>query len=241
MPDGTFRLQGLAAGYYSVVVRGEDYVPHCFNFVANLLEKCGTDVAQEFALQAGVTKALPVAAMTHLAPPVSRFTGTVLESSGKPLKGVRVRLAGVEPETVTRSSGTFTIKGRLDAGQHTIQLFDPKRRWATHSFRIDVVPGQTYSNLDVKLRSAVGVKFGVKTGKGTAKVAALIARKATGSGPSGTLTVSYKDISAEVPVKKGKATVHLKGLPSGQLKLTAVYSGTRTTASTTRTIVVKVK
>lgn len=244
-PDGTFRLEGVAAGHYAVVVRAEEYVPHCYNFGSHVLEKCNGSDAQVTALKSGETRALSPTVMTELAPAVSTLSGTVTDTAGKPLKGITVTVAAYDrfESVVTRASGRFTVKGRLEAGAYRVRFSDPKRIWAAGhlSSTLDLVPGQTIGNLDATLKSSVKVKTATKMGKGSAKVAFRITRKASGGAPSGTMTLSYQGLSESVAVKKGKVAVTLTGLPRGKRYVTAVYSGTSTTAGFTKSILVDPK
>lgn len=247
--DGTFALTGLAAGSYELVVRADAYVPHCYSFASNVLEKCDGQESQSFVLKAGENRTLASGAMTVHAPLPSRLTGKVTDPSGKALKGIQVMVgaSGHSEPVFTRSSGQFTIDDRLEAGSYQLRFSDPKGVWAKQelggatSRRVQIVPGQAVRHLDASLKSAVKVKTATKAGKGSAKVAVRITRKASGGAPSGTLTLSYDGTSKKVTVKKGKATVTLTGLPSGERYVTAIYSGTRTTAGFTRTILVQVQ
>lgn len=238
-PDGTFRLDGVAAGYYSVVVRGDAYVPHCYNVVSSVLEKCDGSDAQSFVLKAGETRTLSPATVTQLAPPVSKFSGIVTDTSGKPLKGIEVSVG--EEKSLTRATGRFTLETHLEAGAHQVRFADPKRIWTGQTRPATVVPGKVVRNVDARLKSATKVKIGTKAGRGTAKVAFRITRRATGTGASGTIALSYEGSSAKVAVKKGKATVILTDLPEGIRAIRAVYSGTGNTSGFVKTVTVDVQ
>lgn len=66
-------------------------------------------------------------------------------------------------------------------------------------------------------------------------------RAATGSKPSGTATFRWGSISKTVRVVKGRAAAKLSGLPKGTRTITVSYSGTRSTASATKTFRTKVR
>lgn len=257
-PDGSFTLSGLPAGptgtYANVQVSGGPYAEQCYDFVANALADCAptgpkASARQQITLAAGETRALPAVTVSKLVPAVTKLSGLVTDTSGKALKGIEVTVAGVT--VLTRSSGRFSVKDRIPAGPHTVRFDDPQRIWASQflgggpdkSVRqpVVVVPGQPVTRLDTKLKSRSSGKFATKAGKGSAKVAFQITRKATGSAPSGTLTLSVGGVSKTVEVKKGKATVTLTGLRKGVQSLTATYSGTRTTAGFTKTVEVTVQ
>lgn len=256
--DGTFTLSGLPSGaagtYADVQVSGGPYAEQCYDLVAGTLADCKpADRAaagrQQVTLGAGETRTLPAVTVTKLVPAVTRVTGQVTDTSGKALKGVEVTIAG--NHVTTRSSGRYTVEERIPAGSYTVRFDDPEHVWASQylgggpdkSVRqsVTVVPGQPVKGLDTRLKSIATTKLATKAGKGSAKVAFLIQRKATGSFPSGTLTLSYKGISKKVTVTEGRATVTLTGLPKGVRSLTADYSGTSSTAGFSKTVKVMVK
>lgn len=191
--------------------------------------------------------------VTQFAPPKTRLTGTVTDTSGKALEGIAVRLSSPRDGTkvTTRSSGGFTINQALTAGSYTVRYDDPKNVWASQylgggpdkTVRQPVVltPGQAVRNLNTRLKSIATAKIATKAGTGSATVAFQIKRNATGSAPSGRLTLCYRGISRTVTVTKGKATVKLSGLPRGTLSLVAGYSGTGSTAEFSKVVKVPVK
>jgi hypothetical protein len=107
--------------------------------------------------------------------------------------------------------------------------------------QITVTPGQPVEGLNTKLKSISTAKIATKAGSGSAKVAFKIKRKASGSAPSGTLTLSADGVTKTVVVTKGRATVTLMGLPKGVRSLVADYSGTSTTAGFSKIVKVTVK
>jgi 5-hydroxyisourate hydrolase-like protein (transthyretin family) len=254
--DGTFVLKGLPAGYYDLEIRGDAYLAQCYDAAAMRLSDCDAPSSQSITLAEGERRVLPPVVATKLAPPVSRLTGKVVNSSGKPLKGIAVSLrtlsgGSIGTPTLTRSSGRFSYAGRLPQGEYVVRYDDPNHVWASQYLgggpdlsgrtSITVTPGRPVAGLDTKLMSRPTAKIAAKAGTGSAKVAVKITRKASGSGPSGTLKLSYEGISKTVVVSKGRATVTLKGLPAGSRRLVADYSGTSTTAGFSRIVAVTVK
>ena len=248
--NGRFVLAGLpASSYYDgVFVADGRYAKQCYDFVTSKLAECGpADQAlraqQRLAIGAGEVRALPTVQMTVFAPPTTRLTGTVTDTSGRPLKGIAVNVSSdqADDQGVSRSSGRFTIASGLPAGPYGVRFYDPKNVWAAQYLGgatpetptgrpVTITPGQPIGGLDVALKSVATVKTATKGGRGTAKIAVMITRKASGSAPGGTLTVSIGDKSRTVTVTKGRATLTLTGLPKGTASLDVVYSGTASTA-----------
>jgi protocatechuate 3,4-dioxygenase beta subunit len=250
--DGTFTLKGQAAGDYNVLVRGDAYENHCYDFASNTLEACDGRASQDVVLKAGERRVLAPSVVTELAPARSTLTGTVTDPSGRALKGIEISFWNpsatvVSSSVMTRSSGRFSYRGRLPADTYIVRYRDPKGVWGlgagpVSSVRdVTLTPGQTINGVNARLRSIATSKVAVTSGKGSAKVAFAIKRKATGSAPGGTLSLSYGDVTKTVAVKKGRATVMLTGLRPGNRALVAQYSGTSSTAGFTKTVNVKVK
>lgn len=193
--------------------------------------------------------------MTKFGPASTKLAGIVTDSSGKALKGIEVAVsggAGSGTNAATRSSGRFTVEDRIPAGPYTVRFDDPKKVWASQylgggpdkSVRqpVTVTPGQPISGLNTELKSRSSAKLATKVTGRTAKVAVQIKRTATGSAPSGTLTLSFNGLTTSAAtVKKGKASVTFIGLPRGTLSLVANYSGTSSTAGFSKVVKVKVK
>ena len=252
--DGTFTLGGVAPGTYNaLIVRGAPYAAQCFAPATNTLADCDDSVAQRIGVGAGERRQIAPLTATKLLPPTTTVTGQVTDTSGRSLKGIHVSItgSGVSEVGVTRSSGRFTVREVLPDGSYQVRYDDPDGVWASQylgggpdkSVRqtITVVSGQPVRSVDTKLKSVAKAKIASRTGKGTAKVAFKITRKASGSAPSGTLKLSYGDVSKTVKVTKGTATVTLTGLRKGVRKLVAVYSGTGSTAGFSKTVRVTVK
>lgn len=255
--DGTYALKIPANNYDDVRVSEGRYAVQCFDFVAGSLAECGSDQAtfarQRVQLARGEQRTLPTVTASKFAPPVTKISGRVTDTSGKALKGIGVRITAGDAQVTatTRSSGRFTVQEGIPAGSYTVRFDDPENGWASQYLgggtdmsvrrRVTVTPGEPVSGLNTQLKSRTTAKIATRSGSGTAKVAVKITRKVTGSAPSGTLTLSGDGITKTVVVTKGRATVTLSGLPRGVRSLVADYSGTRTTAAFSRIVKVTVK
>jgi hypothetical protein len=255
--DGTYVLKIPANNYDGVLVSDGRYAVQCIDFAAGSLADCGTDRAaferQRVRLAIGERRTLPTVTVSTFAPPVTKISGKVTDTSGKALKGIGVRITagGAETTGTTRSSGRFNIRESIPAGSYTVRFDDPNAVWASQYLgggsdksvrrQITVTPGQPVEGLNTKLKSISTAKIATKAGSGSAKVAFKIKRKASGSAPSGTLTLSADGVTKTVVVTKGRATVTLMGLPKGVRSLVADYSGTSTTAGFSKIVKVTVK
>lgn len=258
--DGTYALRGIPADKYDeVIVSDGPYATQCFDFVASALADCvtGTDGAayakESVTVAPGEQRVLPTVTMTKSAPAVTTLKGRVTDSSGRPLKGIGVRIYTGQFNRVvmTRSSGRYTLKDSLPAGSYSVRFDDHNDVWASQFFgggtdrktrqRVTITPGTPVNGLDTKLKSRVSVKTATQGGKGTAKVAVKITRAASSKAPGGTLTVTSGGRSTTVDVVKGRAVVTLSGLPAGSQPLTVRYSGTGSTAGATKALRVTVK
>jgi hypothetical protein len=247
-PDGTFTVKGQAAGDFQVVVKGDAYLPQCYDFDTTTLEECMNRPGTDVVLKAGERRVLAPVVATKLAPPVTTVTGRVTDPSGRALRGIEVQLSGISGSAaITRANGRFTYRARPGAGEYRVRYRDPKKVWGLAAAsdasvsRVVVTPGQAVTGVDTTLKSLTATKHATKGGKGTAKVSFQITRKATDSRPGGTMTVSYKGLSTSVAVTKGKATATLTGLRAGTRRIVVTYSGTPTTAGFTKQLNVTVK
>jgi hypothetical protein len=256
--DGTYALRGISAeSYDSVMVSDGPHALQCVDFAAGALVDCVAGPErlekQRVSLARGETRTLPTLTMTKSAPAVTTLKGRVTDSSGRPLKGIGVRLynGSVDQTVVTRSSGRYTVKESLPAGSYSVRFDDPKAVWASQYLgggpdrktrqQVVVTPGTPVNGLDTKLKSRAIVKVATQGGDGTAKVAVRITRAASSRAPGGKLTLTFEGRSRTVDVVKGRAAVMLSGLPSGSQALTVTYSGTSSTAGFTKTLRVSVK
>ncbi|MET0928613.1 MAG: carboxypeptidase-like regulatory domain-containing protein [Aeromicrobium sp.] len=251
--DGTFTLAGIPGSQYEQIrVSDGPHAQQCYDFVTSTLADCATKSNQEPAyyerqrivLASGEKRTLPTVTVSKFNPPMTTVSGTVTDTSGKTLKGITVTIDSVDTGAAgaTRSSGRFTIKETLPAGEYRVRFRDPKNVWASQYLgrSIAITPGKAVRGVATKLKSISTAKIGTRGGEGTAKVAFKIKRKASGSAPSGTLKLSYEGISRTVLVTKGTATVTLRGLPAGTLSLVADYSGTGSTAGFSKIVKVAV-
>jgi hypothetical protein len=73
------------------------------------------------------------------------------------------------------------------------------------------------------------------------KFAVSVTRKASGSRPSGTVTVSGGGASKTITLVDGQASVKLSGIPAGKQNFTVTYSGAGSTAPSDVTVFATVK
>lgn len=250
--DGTFSLRGVPGrSYDELVVSDGPYARQCFDSATANLADCAPYTSpnipsQQITLAPGEQRTLPTLTATKFAPPVTKLSGKVTDPAGKSLKGITVQFTstGVSQTAVTRSSGRYSLDASIPAGAYSIRFVDPKNVWATQyaaGRSVTVTPGHPISGLDAALKSVSTARIASKVGAGTAKVAFQIKRKATGTAPSGTLTLSYQGISKTATLKKGKAALTLTGLPKGSRLLVADYSGTSSTGAFHKIVRVIVK
>jgi hypothetical protein len=129
----------------------------------------------------------------------------------------------------------------MASGPTTVTIEDPRGVWATTRRTVTVTAGRPIRGLDADLKSRATAKIASKGGAGTAKVAVAITRKATGSAPAGTLTLSFEGVTKTVDVVKGRATLKLSGIRPGTRRLVATYSGTSSTEGFSKTVKVVVR
>lgn len=247
--DGTFVLKGLPQGWHDLVVRGDAYLPQCYDAVTSTLADC--DSSGSLRLAEGERRVLSPVTATKLAPPVSTLSGRVTDTSGRAIKGIEVtlrQLGGGGPvgaPAVTRSSGRFNYSGRLAAGTYVLRYDDPKHVWATQyrgggtnqyvSRTVEITGGgDAVKGLDDRLKSSTSNRMTYTSGKGAIEMTFSLTRRVSGGRPSGTMTISSDGKSATAVVRKGKVTVKLTGLPGTTHAVTATYSGTPNTAGFTR-------
>lgn len=255
--DGTFAIKGLPAGAYDdIAVSGGPYAEQCYDQITKVLVDCTGQESLSFTLAAGERKTLSPLTISKPAPATSSLTGQVTDTSGRPLKGISVSLrsleggpSGGEP-VLTRSSGRFTLKG-VTTGTYRVRFDDPQHIWAPQylggginqqkSRAVEVVGGKNVGGLDTELKSYTANKVKRTVGEGSVKMSFVMTRRASGSGPGGTVTLTAGSRSKTVLVKKGRASLKLSGLSAGRTEVTAVYSGTGSTAGFTRVYWIAVK
>ena len=246
-PDGTFTVKGQAAGEYELVVRSEEYVNHCYDFEVDALAVCDNNRSgQDVVLTAGERRVLAPSVVTQLAPPVSTITGRVTDPSGRGLKGIAVSTSPLSRDgkpLVTRSNGRFTLKERLEPGSYLLRFEDPKHVWASlvrgasarSTARIVVgADGLRARDIDAKLKSSTVNRVTWTSGKGFIEMTYSLRRRASSGRPGGTMTITADGRTATATVRQGKVTVRLTGLGIGRHAVTAIYSGTSSTAGFTR-------
>lgn len=256
--DGSFKLSGIpASSYDEVIVADGPYAQQCYDFVARTLADCDSVAFERRRIQpsVGEQRTLPTVTASTFAPSVTKLSGKVTEASGKPLKGIGVRIesaGGARVAAVTRSSGRFSVSASIPAGPYTVRYDDePGRVWASQFFGggpdksvrrpVTVTPGHPVAGLNTVLKSNASTSTDIAGSAGTARFTIRIKRKATGSAPSGRLTLSSEGVSKTVTLKKGRAAITLSGLSRGSRRLVATYSGTSSTAGFTKIYSVKVK
>lgn len=247
--NGTFKLTGLPAGDYYLQFDddGRTYFSQCYDNLPVATTECngtfnttGKPSATKITVKAGQNLALKPQTMSTKG---SRISGSVTDTSGRPIEDVRVRAARAgQPRvsTDTSRSGTFRFGPATD-GTYQVQVV-PKSPWAAPALSPSfVVNGQDVKRPAVMLKSLARIAAKVTPGTGTAKVAVDVTRTATGGKPSGTVTIGSGAVAKTVRVVKGKATAKLSRLPRGTRTITVSYSGTRSTAARTTTFSAKVR
>ena len=247
--DGSFKLGGLPAGdyYLEFLDEGKTYFSQCYDNLPTATTDCnpapttGKSSAATITVRAGQNIALNPQTLSTQG---RRITGTVTDTSGRPIRNARVLTVPGNPQTrlpaFTSKSGTFTV-GPVTDGSYRLKV-DPSGPWAPLSPNTEYnANGQDVTGVQIKLKSRANIKAKLTPGKGTAKVAVDITRSATGKKPSGKVTIRWGTVTKTVNLVKGKATATLSGLPKGQRTLTVSYAGTSSTAAITKTFRTTVK
>jgi hypothetical protein len=248
--SGAFALRGLPAGDYYLRFADENntYFSQCYDNLPAATTECngtfntsGKPDATKITVTAGQNVALTPQVLSVKG---RRISGTVTDTSGRPIRYARVaavqngRMTGGADESA--KNGSFTV-GPLTDGSYRLRV-RPKSPWAPQTAStLYGVNGQDLGGVQIKLKSRASIKATLTPGKGTAKVAVDITRSATGKKPSGTVTIRWGTVKKTVSVVKGKATVKLSGLSKGRRTITVAYSGTSSTAPTTETFHTTVK
>lgn len=249
--DGTYRFAGLPAGNYTI--RYDDtakkYLSECYDDLVarqGILPYC--DKTPEVAVAPGAATTPAAQQLNHVG---ARILGIVTDTSGKPLKNMSVTPypagssnTGWYESYSTRSSGRFT-RSPIEPGDWQLRVSDLRGVWETQWYDstsrsgaqvFPLAEGTQVKSLAVKLKSRA--KLGVKATPGTrrATFTVNVTRRATGSRPSGKVTVSLGDVSRTVTVTKGIAKVTLTGLPTGKHIFQVAYQGTSSTADASKTV-----
>ena len=256
--DGTFTARGLPAGTYGISFTdtSKTYLGQCYDNVlpADPGEQCYPDETPGATLTkiaGGATRTLKAQVLSHEA---NHITGTVTDTSGHPVPGVRIQAVpdgedfGLEQAFSQPGTGNFKIAWFND-GRYRLLVEPTTGPWARQWFdgrttqagatTFDIA-GTDATGVHVTLKSRATVKATLTPGTGTARVAVDVTREATGGKPSGTVTVRWGSISRTVSLVDGKGTATLTGLPKGKRQITVTYSGTATTAAATQLFYVTV-
>jgi hypothetical protein len=114
---GRFRFQDVDSGRYALEV------------------DAGKDGSAVLEIEAdGSQRTLTLEAFVQ---PQGSLAGSVRDSAGNPIAGVRVGLLGLDRETVTDTSGSFVMAG-LPAGVYTLRLQPPTQDWSALELPVEV-------------------------------------------------------------------------------------------------------
>lgn len=244
--SGTYRFSGLPVGTYTVrykdtkkTYRDEDY------------DQVVTGEATKVTVTGGATTTLNDQQLDHLRAHVG---GAVTDTSGNPLKKLIVTAVPMGRSAVPEVATTWSTGGyRVDAqslGNVQLRFSDPSDVWETRWYNsasrsgarvFALAEGTSIKGLTVKLKSKAKLRVKSKPGKHRVTFTVDVTRRATGSRPSGKITISRKDVSRTVTLKKGVAKVTLTGLPAGRRMFYIDYQGTSSTADAHKTVKAKVR
>lgn len=261
--DGTFVARGLPAGSYDIRFTDgtQTYVDQCYDDVVAgtdelafaLCDAEHTPDATVTTLAGGDARRLEAQTFTHRA---NQINGTVTDTSGRPLKDISVSPVRVgDPDTSvfwaasTRSTGAFRT-AQFPDGQYDLVAEDRSGRWATQWFdgapsrdgatTFDIV-GEVVTGIVVELKSRAEIDATITPGTGRAKVAVDVTRAATGSKPTGSVTVRWGTVKKTFSLVAGRGSATLSGLPPGRRQITVTYAGTPATAAASATFLTTVK
>lgn len=264
--DGTYRLPALPKGSYTVAYfdTTQTYVSECYDDLAVLQEShefpedsCTDYYSEDYAygktvtVATGATATVPDQQLDKLA---GRIRGTVTDTSGNPLDYIVARAVPVGAdrsfiEQLTRSTGRFNL-APVPEGEWQLRFDDPgttwEGRWLDSTERdqateLTVTPGGLVKGLVVELKSRARLTVKATPGTGRATFTISVVRAATGSRPSGKVTVSRGDVSRTVSVTKGAAKVTLTGLSAGRQTFKVRYQGTRSTADAAKNVTTTIR
>lgn len=172
----------------------------------------------------------------------SAISGTVQSSRGRGLRGMRVTalddMERVVGTAVSGTGGAFVVEDlppgtyRVTATDEADRDFNPGWHGGSSSVKADTIkvkPGKTRRKVGVTLVSAATIDLDVDLRKKKAVVEVVVIDRATGTPAEGSVRVSTKLFSAELPLSNGRTTVTLfgsaKGSPARGKKVTIDYSG----------------
>ncbi|AWB93357.1 hypothetical protein [Aeromicrobium chenweiae] len=241
---GTYRFRGLPAGTYTVCYHDTSttFRDECHD------EALTVDQATPLTVREGATTTAGAQQLDHLR---AHVRGTVTTASGEPLRGIVVRAVVNQDRDAgaasTRSSGRYDLP--VDAPSAVrLRVEDPSGTWADQWYTapgstgarvFSLGEGATVNGLTTALKSnaelAVSTRRSTTAGKITFRVE--VTRSATGHHPSGKVTISRKDVSRTVTLKRGVGIVTLTGVvPRGHRTFHVDYAGTSSTADAHRTV-----
>jgi hypothetical protein len=162
----------------------------------------------------------------------SAISGTVRSTRGRGLRGMHVAVLDenwhVVATAVTGTGGAFVVE-ELAPGTYRVTAIDELdgdfgAAWhaGTSVARAGVLrvkEGRTRRGADITLASIAAVKVDVDIRRTKAVVGIRVTERATGIRAKGSVRVSTKRFSAELPLTKGRTTVTLLGSPDGFPKL----------------------
>ncbi|MRJ76277.1 hypothetical protein GEV29_06995 [Aeromicrobium sp. SMF47] len=244
---GTYRFRGLPAGTYTLCYRdtSSTYRQECHD------EVFSETAATELTVTGGATTTVKAHVLDHR---LAHVKGIVTSTSGERLRGISVRPRVVGTSRYAGSTRTWST-GRYDLATEApndvqLRFEDPKNIWATRwqtiagstqpqVFSLD--EGALVERLTTTLKSTARLGVSSRPGTGRATFTVEVTRRATGHHPSGTITVSRKDVRRTVSLAKGVGTVTLTGVPAGTRTFHVDYAGTSSTAPARTTVKVAVR
>lgn len=182
----------------------------------------------------------------------SALSGTVRSTRGRGLRGMHVAVLddgwNVAATTVTGAHGHFIVED-LVAGTYRVMAHDEidgdfGTAWhdGTTSSQVGVLqvkPGRTRRRVDVVLMSTAAIDVDVEGRAKKAVVRIVVTDRGTGLPATGTVRVSTKQFSTDLPLAKGRAGITVLGTADGSprlsKKITVDYRGTKHTQPSSTT------
>lgn len=260
--NGTYRFVGLPAGDYTVRYSDTSgtYLDQCYDDVLAVqgsepsCDPYDAPQATKAKVSSGATLTIDDQQLHH---PGAHLRGTVTDTFGRPIKGIDITPTptGTSDNAYydylarSRSTGRFA-RGPLEPGSYQLNIEDIDNVWAPQWFDgqghakgqvFELSPGETVKDIAVKLKSRAALKVTATPHVKWAAFDVTVTRKASGGKPSGTVTATLGSVSGSAKLSKGKATIKLKGIPSGKRTVKIRYGGAGSTAPATKAVVVTVK